>query len=227
VELTGVQFTAGIGFAFAPGTVLSAGARLVLARDAAAFTAKYPGITLHGTYTGSLDNSGEQLALTDSLGADIRRFTYGDDHPWPNAADGNGHSMVLIAPLSNPDHSLPENWRASVLPDGNPGAGDALPFAGNPDADSNGDGFSDLFNYAMGDPPVVLLPGAFPAQFNLRAGADDARVVIETSNGLNDWGPAALESLAVSAPAAGMVTLLWTPPPGEPRTFVRARVTAR
>jgi hypothetical protein len=227
VELTGVQFTAGIGFAFAPGTVLSAGARLVLARDAAAFTAKYPGITLHGTYTGSLDNSGEQLALTDSLGADIRRFIYGDDHPWPNAADGNGHSMVLIAPQSNPDHSLPENWRASVQPDGNPGAGDALPFAGNPAADSNGDGYSDLFNYAMGDPPVALLPGAFTAQFNLRAGADDARVVIETSNGLNDWSPAAPESLAVSAPVAGIVAILWTPPPGEPRRFARARVTSR
>jgi len=227
IDLTSVQFTAGIAFTFAPGTVLGAGQRLVLASNPAVFAAKFPGVTVHGAYTGRLDNAGEQIALTDALGADIRRFVYGDDYPWPNAADGNGHSMVLIAPHTNPDHSLPENWRASVLPDGNPGGSDALPFAGNPHADSDGDGYTDLFAYAMADPLAVLLPGDFAVNFTLRAGADAARVIIETSTNLGAWTPAPAEILAVSAPAGGVVNVICTPAPGEPRTFVRARVTVR
>lgn len=227
IDLTNVQFTAGISYTFAPGTLLAAGQRLVLARDAAAFAAKFPGVTLHGTFTGGLDNSGEQIALVDALGADVRRFTYGDDHPWPNAADGNGHSMVLVAPQTNPDHSLPENWRASVLPYGNPGSSDALPFTGDPNADDNGDGYSNLFNYAMADPPANVTPGTFGAQFLLRAGADAARVIIETSTALTGWTPAPPEILSVSAPVAGIVTVTCTPVPGEQRTFIRARVLTR
>ncbi len=227
VELTGVEFTAGIGYGFAPGTVLAAGARLVLARDAAAFAAQFPGATLHGVYTGSLDNSGEQIALSDALGADIKRFVYGDDHPWPNAADGNGHSMVLIAPQMNPDHSLPENWRASVLPGGNPGSGDAIAFAGNVSGDSDGNGYSDLFEYAVAQPSALLAPGDFSAGFLLHAGADDARVIIETGTNLSAWTPAPPEILTVSAPAEGVITVTCTPAPGAPRTFVRARVVPR
>ena len=227
IDLTDVQFTAGLTFTFAPGTLLGAGQRLVLARDAAAFAAKFPAAALHGTFTGGLDNSGEQLALVDALGADIRRFTYRDDAPWPNAADGNGHSMVLIAPDTNPDHALPENWRASVLPDGTPGGSDAIPFAGDPNADSNGNGYSDLFDYAMAHPPAERLPGAYAVQFNLRAGADDARVIIEISTTLTAWTPVPPGTLRVSAPVAGLVSIVCTPPPGEVRTFLRARVESR
>jgi hypothetical protein len=227
IDLTDVQFSAGISYGFAPGTVLAAGQRLVLASDAPAFAARFPGITLHGVYTGKLDNSGEELALSDSLGSDIRRFTYNDKHPWPVAADGNGHSLTLIAPATNPDHALPENWRASGSAGGSPGSGDAVPFAGNPDADSNGNGYSDLFEYAMASPFAEISPGTFAVQFNLRAGADDAHVIIETSGTLAAWTPAATETLAVSAPAAGIFTVSWTSPPGGQRTFVRARVLPR
>jgi hypothetical protein len=228
IDLTDVQFTAGITFAFAPGTVLDAGQRLVIASDAAAFAAKFPGITLHGTCTGKLDNSGEQIVLTDALGADIRRFTYNDKLPWPVAADGNGHSMTLIAPAANPDHALPENWRASVSPNGSPGAGDAVPFIGNPNADSDGDGFSDLFEYAMASPNAQIVPGAFAAQFQLRAGADDARVIVESSTALSGWTPVPSSFVTdVSAPAGGIVTVTCQPDSPGTRIFLRARVVLR
>ena len=225
IDLTDVAFTAGIAYAFAPATVLAAGQRLVLANDAAAFTAKFPAVTLHGVYTGKLDNNGEQLVLTDSLGTDIRRFTYNDKRPWPVAADGNGHSMTLIAPQTNPDHSLAENWRASVLPDGTPGNGDAVPFTGNPGADTDGDGYSDLFNYAMGAPPVDNSAGA--VQFHLRAGADSARVILETSTTLDAWVPVPTTNTSTGAPVAGIVTVTCTPPPGAERSYFRGRVVLR
>ena len=45
--------------------------------------------------------------------------------PWPVEADGTGVSLELIAPQSNPDHSVASNWRASV-PGGTPGSGDGV-----------------------------------------------------------------------------------------------------
>jgi hypothetical protein len=43
----------------------------------------------------------------------IRSFTYDDEFPWPDSPDGLGDSLVLVAPATNPDHSLAANWRAS------------------------------------------------------------------------------------------------------------------
>lgn len=44
-------------------------------RDPAAIAAKLPAATLHGTFTGRLDNSVGQIALTEAFGEDIKRFT--------------------------------------------------------------------------------------------------------------------------------------------------------
>jgi len=226
IDLTNVQFAAGITYAFDPGTVLPAGGRLVLVRDEAAFAAQFPGITPHGVFTGGLDNSGEPIALTDANGEDIKRFTYSDDHPWPNAADGNGHSMVLIAPATNPDHTLPESWRASVLPGGNPGSSDALPPPANPNVDSNGNGYSDLFEYALAEPYILPQPGE--VQVYLQAGADSARVIVEGSTNLAGWAPlSAAEMTASSAPSGGILTQTWRLPAGLDRAYLRARVVPR
>jgi hypothetical protein len=231
VDLTGVQFTAGISYSFASGTVLTAGQRIVLASDAAAFAAKFPGVTLHGTYTGKLDNNGEEIALAALNGTDVRRFTYNDKVPWPVAADGNGHSMTLIAPFKNPDHSLPENWRPSVLADGTPGTGDAESGPADPNADSDGDGWTNLMEYALGNPrtSVVLLPDHSPAmQIVRRVAADDALVVIESSPDLNSWTPLPATALkSATVPAGGEITETWAPPAGSERIFMRARVQLR
>jgi hypothetical protein len=228
IDLTGVQFSAGIAYAFVPGTVLPAGERLVLAADSVAFTSKFPAVTLAGVYTGRLDNSGEEIALTSVSGGDIQRFSYNDKLPWPSTADGTGHSMVLVAPETAPDHANPLNWRASVLPGGSPGGSDALPFAGSPGADSDGDGFSDLYNYTFpGASPLASLAGG-QVQLTLRAGADAARVIVESSPDLGTWTSLPVSALqSVSVPSGGTVTETWITPPGMERTFLRARVIPR
>ena len=124
VDLTGVSFSLGITFAFPDGTSLPAGARLVLVRNLAAFTARYgtpaPGVVA-GEFSGNLSNGGERLVLASTATGVIQDFNYGDAQPWPASADGLGYSLVLLNPASNPDHALPANWAASAAPGGTPG----------------------------------------------------------------------------------------------------------
>ena len=70
---------------------------MVLARNRAAFLSRHPDmedILLAGEYglgaSNQFSNKGEEVALSDASGADIVRFTYGEDVPWPATADGDG-----------------------------------------------------------------------------------------------------------------------------------------
>jgi hypothetical protein len=124
IDLTGVFFNEGISYAFEDHTLLAANARLVLARDLAAFTARYGSSTadlVNGEYSGRLSNDGEQLTLAKIGVGALHALTYNDQAPWPTEADGSGSSLVLFAPDSAPDHALPANWRPSNTIGGTPG----------------------------------------------------------------------------------------------------------
>ena len=41
--------------------------------------------------------------------------------PWPTTANGEGFTLILVEPETNPDHSLPESWQGSEQIDGSPG----------------------------------------------------------------------------------------------------------
>jgi regulation of enolase protein 1 (concanavalin A-like superfamily) len=81
-------------------------------------------IRVFGPWNGDLANDGERLTLLDKNGANICSVAYGDNSPWPVAADGGGHSLVLV----NPDKAIDSwhNWAASQRPGGTPGT---LPVA--------------------------------------------------------------------------------------------------
>ncbi len=213
VDLTGCLFTAGIDYQFPDGTTLAPAARRVI--TASQF--------LNGT---ALSNGGERLTLSGPGGVVIKSFTYSDQPPWPVIADGGGPSLVLIAPLKNPDHNLPSNWRASTATGGNPGGGDALPFTGNPLADDDGDGWSNLLEYALGQDPVLttaLTSKGLTFTVPRAPGADDAEIGGEVSTSLSGWTAA---ELVESTPAS----LTFRAPPaflGESRIFVRATVRMR
>jgi hypothetical protein len=180
IDLTGVRFTDGIDFAFAEGVTLLSGERLVV-RDFAKET--------------RLSNSGEQIILVAADGAIIREFTYLDRLPWPTAPDGAGPSLVLIAPLSNPDHGLARNWRSSVEAGGNPGTDDSSAFSGIPGADLDRNGIDDLLDYALGNSPGSAdgLPmpdssgGRFSVSYTRKLGADDVAATPEFSTDLANW----------------------------------------
>ena len=152
IDLTSFSFE-GVEFTFAVGTSLAPGERIVIVRNRDAFEAAYDttGINIaEGDFDSSLSNDGEELALLSSFGTDAQRFIYNDVAPWPTAADGDGFSLVLIAPTSSPDHSDPNSWRASTQIGGNPGGTDAATFTGDPEADNDSDGLSAFLEFAFG-----------------------------------------------------------------------------
>jgi hypothetical protein len=129
------KFTDGIEFAFSaerPVTV-PPGGFIVVVRNQAAFSWRYPGVpaeTVFGPYEGNLGNSGEKLELgmpgdVDSSGQRhyirLDRVNYSDgSHPedvpgpvdlWPAEADGGGLSLNRVAPADYGND--PQNWIAA------------------------------------------------------------------------------------------------------------------
>ncbi len=122
LDLSGLLLTDGITFAFTNGTLLPPGAFVVLARSAAPFAGKYPGVAVHGIYSGRLDNGGEKLTLSHVLGTNVFSLTYNNSVPWPITPDGHGFSLVRATVLGDLDDAA--SWRHSANPGGSPGADD-------------------------------------------------------------------------------------------------------
>ena len=127
LNLSGLNFSSGITFDFTNGTTLGPGQFFVLARNAAAFAAKYPGVNIQGTFTGQLDNSGEQLTLSHALGTPIFSVTYDDRPDWPVGPDVDYFSLVQVTPGITQAPDKGSRWRASSIPGGSPGTDDPSP----------------------------------------------------------------------------------------------------
>jgi len=126
LELSGVRFSEGIGFTFPVGTFIAPGQFMVLVSNPAAFTNKYPAVTVGGVYTNRLSNGGETVTLNHVTGTPIFSVPYGTRPPWPLTADGSGFTIVPMNPNANPDPINPVNWRASSAIGGSPGADDPV-----------------------------------------------------------------------------------------------------
>ncbi len=111
VDLTGWKIKGDIDYAFAPGTVLSAGRYLVVARDCAELLTLFPSITAVGDFEGRLSNAGGKIKLVDANGNIADEMVYYDDLPWPPDADGYNASLELRNPEA--DNSSPQSWCAS------------------------------------------------------------------------------------------------------------------
>ncbi len=137
VNLNGWQFTAGVSFTF-PNIAIPAGQRLVVARDVATFSAKYPSVTnVVGGWTGQLSDGTERITLEDLGGGTIDRVEYADEGEWSvrvegeldlghrgwdwsDDHDGLGRSLELVN--GNLPNEFGQNWRASTVDQGTPGA---------------------------------------------------------------------------------------------------------
>lgn len=182
VNLEGISFTDGIGFTGFDNTlplkarILAPGERVILVNNQAGFELRYGSANIAGEYDGSLKNEGEQIVILDAAGFPIRDFSFGVEFPWPeSAADGSGFSLVLNDAFSNPDHSEPASWRASVDLNGTPGGDDSVPFIGVASADADGDGFNAFLEYALGSDD-----GSSSSQPSLSLDTD-------ASNGVDDY----------------------------------------
>ncbi|MFT4547763.1 MAG: hypothetical protein ACI9MB_001710, partial [Verrucomicrobiales bacterium] len=79
---------------------------------------------IFGPYTGNLNNGGERLSLDDKNGVTRSTLNYSDGRKWPAAADGAGHSLVVIdKDRLNDDY---RNWVFSTSRGGTPGSAEVL-----------------------------------------------------------------------------------------------------
>lgn len=131
LPLGGMKFTAGIDYIFPPGSVIAAGARLVLARSTARFTELYPSVIPFGEWgpDHNLSNSGETLTMVNAAGLTVFSVSWTDQTPWPSEADGLGRSLVPVDPATTPSPGSAGAWRVSSQPGGSPGQDDPAPPA--------------------------------------------------------------------------------------------------
>lgn len=190
VDLTGVRFTDGLSFDFSsssslPVPALRPGERIVLVGNRERFEALHgPDVPVAGVFGGDLANDGERITLVGADGAVIRDFVYNDKAPWPEAADGDGPSLVLVAPEGNPDHGDPANWQASGLVDGTPGRGGSTTFPGG-DAEA-------LARYAFGGSgagmtAAIDADGRLVVRARRNLLAEDLAFRFEASGDLGGW----------------------------------------
>ncbi len=179
VNLTGLRLAEAVDFEF-PALELAPGGAVVVVEDEEAFAAEFStmgaprftqGLVIAGQWTGRLGNGGEKIELIDAEGTLLHGVTYEEAGSWPSEADGEGFSLQLRELASDP--ALAENWDLSVLENGSPGLSGSqvlMTFTqwlerhftagereqaqlSGPDADPDGDGFSNLTEYGLASLP--------------------------------------------------------------------------
>ena len=148
---------------------------------ALAFDPPAPRPTINSfTANGSDFNSGDSVILnwnvSDASGSVIENLTYNDEHPWPEAPDGGGFSLVRISPANKLPPNNPTSWRSSTDLGGNPGTTDSTTFPGG-----------DLLDYSLQEQALIPIVNGVIVPRNLAA--DDLIQVLQTSTDLLSWTP--------------------------------------
>ena len=221
VVFTGCAFAAGISFAFPANYSIPAGGYALVVQNTAAFSTRYgAGLPIAGEWSAAtrLSNGGDRLALLDAGGAPIKDFSYDDVAPWPVSPDGTGNTLVLVSPLTNPDHSLAASWRASTNSGGSPGAEDPAPapFSGVP---------ATLESLLVRAPQAAVVNGRMEIEWTEASNMHGAALVPEVSRDLERWeNDASLFTVeTLGSDAAGRV-LRACPAMDNGRLFFRLRL---
>ena len=123
-DISGYQVVcADMQYTFPAGTVIQGGAYLVIAASPQSIQDVYGITNVMGPYTGSLKKS-ESLQLLDEQGAVLLTVPYSNVYPWPVAALGTGHSIVLANPTYG--EGDPRAWAISDAVGGSPGRMDVF-----------------------------------------------------------------------------------------------------
>ncbi|MDG2125053.1 MAG: lamin tail domain-containing protein [Verrucomicrobiales bacterium] len=114
-----------IAFEFPTGTSVPALGYLVVARNPTDVEAHYTITGVAGPWSNNLPNQGGRIRLRKPSGAIVQEINYDDRAPWPAAADGTGHSLVLARPsYGENDH---RSWAPGHHIGGSPGTADPVP----------------------------------------------------------------------------------------------------
>lgn len=122
IDLSGYTLSNAVAFTFPNGTSIAAGEYIVIAANAANYVGN--GYQVF-QFAGALAQGGETVTLSTADPLIVDEVTYASALPWPTAANGLCSSAELIDPSL--DNSLPENWQASYVNNGTPGAQNSTP----------------------------------------------------------------------------------------------------
>jgi hypothetical protein len=124
-DISGWRLSGDIDLIFPSGTSVPALGYFVVARVPADVESHY-GITgIAGPWSNNLPNDGGRIRLRKPSDAIVQEVNYDDRAPWPAAADGAGHSLVL-ARASYGENDV-RAWAASHDIGGSPGSEDFVP----------------------------------------------------------------------------------------------------
>ena len=123
-DIGGYQITcADMAYKFPAGTVMASNSFIVLAAAPADIQSVYGITNVMGPYSGSLKKA-ETLQLLDERTNVLLTVPYSNVYPWPVAADGTGHSIILASPTYG--EGDPRAWDISDVVGGSPGQMDSL-----------------------------------------------------------------------------------------------------
>jgi len=210
-DLTGYRLTGDIDFTFPSNTLIQGNSFLVIAAAPADVQAVYGISGVLGPFAGALPLKNGDVNLIKKSGGVVLEVEYSNVPPWPVAASGAGHSLVLARP-SYGERSV-RAWSASAVVGGSPGAAEVIPDSllerlvinevlnrtANP-----ADGFVELYDYSGEtlDISGCVLSDGGTNQFVIPPGTE-----------LPARGFASFTSaqLGFSAGANGRPLLLWNP----------------
>lgn len=116
-----VSYTFPEGYRILPGTIVT------VAKSPSDLLALHEAQGVLGGFVESLPNDAGTVRLKDRHGAVLLEVNYDSVSPWPAAADGAGHSLVLSRP-SYGERSV-KAWSTSAFVGGSPGAIDPVAFS--------------------------------------------------------------------------------------------------
>lgn len=123
LDLGNYRLAGAVEFLFPAGTAIPVGGFLVVAKSPADVRTVYGITNVLGGYANQLGNRSDSLRVYHSVGGLLLEIKYGSRSPWPVAADGAGHSLVLARPSYGENH--PSAWDISSRVGGSPGKPDA------------------------------------------------------------------------------------------------------
>jgi hypothetical protein len=120
-DISGWRLDGDADFTFPANTVIPSGGFLVVAQSPADVQAVYgiSGVLGPFSSTNSLPNDRGTIQLRHRTGAVFLEVNYDTEAPWPAAADGAGHSLVLARPSFGEGNV--QAWAASDSVGGSPG----------------------------------------------------------------------------------------------------------
>ncbi len=110
IDLNGWTISDAVSYTFNQEEILTAGNRLLIAKDPQAMLHVF-GVTSF-QWSGTLSNSSAVVLLKDNYGFVKDSVKYSDEAPWPTSCDGRGPSLTLCEPEL--DNSLAASWSAST-----------------------------------------------------------------------------------------------------------------